>query len=193
MMTYYKARILPEALKVLEQRDVEGRALLRGTDLLVSLAEQLDDIPRVVVDLRGLEDGRDPLIVTCTTRRSGRRGHPRGVFHRLLCLSLADEVLRDAAGRIARVRPEDRVDPRCHPTSDGRDTAGASPPGRDRPAVSPFLASSSPRQFRGETAHAAESSTEAPRCERPEQMCGQDRARLTTVSGRPPNARGESQ
>jgi len=71
MLTYYKARALADALEMLERPDVEGRALLGGTDLLVSLAGKHDETPRVVVDLKGIKDWGEPLVITDTGVRIG--------------------------------------------------------------------------------------------------------------------------
>jgi CO/xanthine dehydrogenase FAD-binding subunit len=71
MMTYYKARTLADALEMLERPDMEGRALLGGTDLLVSLAGKHDDTPWVVVDLKGIKDWGDPLVITDSGVRIG--------------------------------------------------------------------------------------------------------------------------
>ena len=64
MMTYFKAETLAEALEVLGRPGVEARALIGGTDLLVSLANKHDDVPRVVVDLKGMKDRGEPLVMT---------------------------------------------------------------------------------------------------------------------------------
>jgi carbon-monoxide dehydrogenase medium subunit len=71
MMTYFKAETLAEALEVLGRPDVEGFALNGGTDLLVSLAGKHDDVPRVVVDLKGIKDWGEPLVVTDNGMRIG--------------------------------------------------------------------------------------------------------------------------
>jgi len=71
MLTYYKARALADAHEMLERPDVEGRALLGGTDLLVSLAGKHDETPRVVVDLKGIKDWGEPLVITDTGVRIG--------------------------------------------------------------------------------------------------------------------------
>lgn len=63
MVTYYKARALADALEALGREDVEARAMAGGTDLLVGLADRLDDAPGVLVDVKGLADG-EPLVVT---------------------------------------------------------------------------------------------------------------------------------
>lgn len=71
MMTYLKAETLAEALKALGRPDVEARALNGGTDLLVSLANKQDDVPWLVVDLKGIKDWGQPLVLTDDAMRIG--------------------------------------------------------------------------------------------------------------------------
>ncbi len=70
MVTYYKAHAVADALEVLGRQDIEAKALLGGTDLLVGLGDRLDSAPGVVVDLKGLADG-EPLAVTDSGVRIG--------------------------------------------------------------------------------------------------------------------------